>query len=134
MKQRRGSVNRWLHLPAPPLSGRTEGVLSRGAHGGSSRRTVGIRQTRPSRTAGFKLGVFAMRSMLFGLALLAPTMALAEQIETQKIITALTGDWNGDGGIDLVMIVETKPGVSRSPASGTATTGRVTRPPTPSRN
>ncbi|TJV52376.1 MAG: hypothetical protein E5X82_31930, partial [Mesorhizobium sp.] len=50
-----------------------------------------------------------MRSMLVGLALLAPTMAMAEPIETQKIITALTGDWNGDGGTDLVMIVETKP-------------------------
>jgi hypothetical protein len=47
--------------------------------------------------------------MLFGLMLLAPTMALAEPIETQKIITALTGDWNGDGGTDLVMIVETEP-------------------------
>ena len=34
---------------------------------------------------------------------------LAEPIETQKIITALTGDWNGDGAIDLAMIVETEP-------------------------
>ncbi|RWN28448.1 MAG: hypothetical protein EOR95_23610 [Mesorhizobium sp.] len=51
-----------------------------------------------------------MRAMLFGVMLLLPTMALAEPIETQKIITALTGDWNGDGAVDLVMIVETKPG------------------------
>lgn len=51
-----------------------------------------------------------MRSMLFGLALLAPTMALAEPIETRKIITAATGDWNGDGAADLAMIVETEPG------------------------
>ncbi|MER8485206.1 hypothetical protein [Mesorhizobium sp. M1322] len=59
--------------------------------------------------AGLNLGDVAMRAMLFGLALLAPTVALAEPIETQKIITALTGDWNGDGGTDLVMIVETEP-------------------------
>ncbi|TIL50268.1 hypothetical protein [Mesorhizobium sp.] len=51
-----------------------------------------------------------MRAMLFGLMLLAPTITLAEPIETQKIITALTGDWNGDGAVDLVMIVETEPG------------------------
>ncbi|WP_292550506.1 hypothetical protein [Mesorhizobium sp.] len=51
-----------------------------------------------------------MRAMLFGLILLVPTISLAEPIETQKIITALTGDWNGDGAVDLVMIVETKPG------------------------
>ncbi|TIS97665.1 hypothetical protein [Mesorhizobium sp.] len=51
-----------------------------------------------------------MRAMLFGLMLLLPNMAMAEPIETQKIITALTGDWNGDGAVDLVMIVETKPG------------------------
>ncbi|RWL16984.1 MAG: hypothetical protein EOR57_27135 [Mesorhizobium sp.] len=50
-----------------------------------------------------------MRSMLFGLILLLPTVALAEPIETQKIITALTGDWNGDGAVDLAMIVETQP-------------------------
>ncbi|WP_192362129.1 hypothetical protein [Mesorhizobium mediterraneum] len=50
-----------------------------------------------------------MRAMLFGLMLLAPSMALAEPIETRKIITALTGDWNGDGAVDLVMIVETEP-------------------------
>jgi hypothetical protein len=51
-----------------------------------------------------------MRAMLFGLMLLLPAMAMAEPIETQKIITALTGDWNSDGAVDLVMIVETKPG------------------------
>ncbi|WP_258602417.1 hypothetical protein [Mesorhizobium sp. AR10] len=38
--------------------------------------------------------------------------ALAEPIETQKIITALTGDWNGDGATDLAMIVETEPSVA----------------------
>jgi hypothetical protein len=51
-----------------------------------------------------------MRSMLLGLALLLPTTALAEPIESQKIITAATGDWNGDGATDLAMIVETEPG------------------------
>jgi hypothetical protein len=51
-----------------------------------------------------------MRAMLFGLALLAPSMVLAEPIETRKIITAATGDWNGDGAVDLAMIVETEPG------------------------
>ena len=51
-----------------------------------------------------------MRSLLFCLALLLPTAALAEPIESQKIITALTGDFNGDGAPDLAMIVETEPG------------------------
>ncbi|MER9423789.1 hypothetical protein NKI88_15220 [Mesorhizobium sp. M0317] len=50
-----------------------------------------------------------MRSMLLGLILLLPASALAEPIETQKIITALTGDFNGDGVADLAMIVETEP-------------------------
>ncbi|OWK19562.1 hypothetical protein AJ88_40045 [Mesorhizobium amorphae CCBAU 01583] len=50
-----------------------------------------------------------MRSMLFGLALLLSTSATAEQIESQKIITAATGDFNRDGATDLVMIVETQP-------------------------
>lgn len=50
-----------------------------------------------------------MKSLLFALALMLPTAALAEPIETQKIITALTGDFNGDGAPDLVMVVETKP-------------------------
>lgn len=50
-----------------------------------------------------------MRSMLLGLILLLPASALAEPIETQKIITALTGDFNGDGAADLAMIVETEP-------------------------
>jgi hypothetical protein len=36
--------------------------------------------------------------------------ASAEPIETGKIITALTGDFNGDGAQDLAMIVETAPG------------------------
>jgi hypothetical protein len=36
--------------------------------------------------------------------------ALAEPIESQKIITALTGDFNGDKAQDLVVIAETKPG------------------------
>jgi hypothetical protein len=36
--------------------------------------------------------------------------ATAEPIDTQKIITALSGDFNGDGAQDLVMVVETKPG------------------------
>lgn len=51
-----------------------------------------------------------MRSMLLTLALLFPCVASAEPIDTQEIITALTGDWNGDGATDLVMIVETEPG------------------------
>src|SRR3954463_13079721 len=50
-----------------------------------------------------------MRTILLGLAVLLRGGALAEPIETQKIITALTGDWNGDGARDLVMIVETEP-------------------------
>ena len=50
-----------------------------------------------------------MRKMLLGLILLLPTATLAEPIESQKIITALTGDFNGDGGTDLAMIVETEP-------------------------
>jgi hypothetical protein len=59
-----------------------------------------------------------MRPLLLGLSLL-PTallanlplsgMAQAELIESQKIITAVTGDWNGDGAVDLAMIVETEP-------------------------
>lgn len=53
-----------------------------------------------------------MRSLLFCLALLLPASALADPIESQKIITAATGDWNGDGAIDLAMIVETEPGVA----------------------
>ncbi|TIT23488.1 MAG: hypothetical protein E5W70_08170 [Mesorhizobium sp.] len=51
-----------------------------------------------------------MRSTIFGLVLLLPAAALAEPIETQKIIAAATGDWNGDGAADLAMIVETEPG------------------------
>ena len=59
-----------------------------------------------------------MRPLLLGLALLAtallPSLGLsgiawAEPIESQKIITAVSGDWNGDGAIDLAMIVETEP-------------------------
>ena len=50
-----------------------------------------------------------MRAMLLSLILLLPASALAEPIETQKIITALTGDFNGDGAADLTMIVETEP-------------------------
>ncbi|CAN7673910.1 hypothetical protein [Mesorhizobium sp. LjNodule214] len=50
-----------------------------------------------------------MRSLLFGLALLLSTSAMAEPIESQKIITAATGDFNRDGATDLVMIVETQP-------------------------
>ncbi|MBZ9723793.1 hypothetical protein LB524_13755 [Mesorhizobium sp. ESP6-5] len=50
-----------------------------------------------------------MKSLLFGLALLLPGVALAEPIETRKIITALTGDFNGDGAPDLAMVVETGP-------------------------
>ncbi len=55
-----------------------------------------------------------MRAMLFSLALLLAGFplsgaALAKPIETQKIITALTGDFNGDGAMDLAMIVETEP-------------------------
>ncbi|RJT36369.1 hypothetical protein D3227_19940 [Mesorhizobium waimense] len=50
-----------------------------------------------------------MRSILFGLALLLSTSAMAEPIESQKIITAATGDFNRDGVTDLVMIVETQP-------------------------
>ena len=51
-----------------------------------------------------------MKSLLFALVFLLPTMALGEPIETQKIITALTGDFNGDGAVDLAMVVETEPG------------------------
>lgn len=50
-----------------------------------------------------------MRALLALLCLLTPLAASAEPIETARIITALTGDWNGDGGQDLVMIVETEP-------------------------
>ena len=59
-----------------------------------------------------------MRPLLLGLALpataLLPRLGLsgiawAEPIESQKIITAVSGDWNGDGAIDLAMIVETEP-------------------------
>ena len=50
-----------------------------------------------------------MRAMLLGLVLLLPASALAEPIESQKIITALTSDFNGDGAADLAMIVETEP-------------------------
>ena len=53
-----------------------------------------------------------MRAILFGLILVLPTAALAEPIESRKIITAVTGDWNGDGAADLAMIVETEPGVA----------------------
>ena len=59
-----------------------------------------------------------MRPLLLGRALPATALlaslglsdfALAEPIESQKIITAVSGDWNGDGAIDLAMIVETEP-------------------------
>lgn len=59
-----------------------------------------------------------MRLLLLGLALLPTALlanlplsgrALAEPIESQKIITAVTGDWNGDGAVDLALIVETAP-------------------------
>lgn len=50
-----------------------------------------------------------MRALLIGLALLLPGAALAEPIESRKIIAAITGDWNGDGATDLAMIVETEP-------------------------
>ena len=51
-----------------------------------------------------------MKSLLLALAMLLPTAALAEPIETRKIITAVTGDFNGDGAVDLAMVVETEPG------------------------
>ena len=54
-------------------------------------------------------GEQAMKFLLFALALLLPGVALAKPIETQKIITALTGDFNGDGAPDLAMVVETGP-------------------------
>jgi hypothetical protein len=41
------------------------------------------------------------------LAFAAPDHTTAEPLETQKIITALTGDFNGDGADDLILIVET---------------------------
>jgi len=44
-----------------------------------------------------------------GLSILAGH-GMAEPVETQKIITALTGDFNGDGAQDLVVIAETQPG------------------------
>lgn len=53
---------------------------------------------------------WTMRTGMAGLAILAPTVAFAEPIETQSIITALTGDFNGDEAQDLAMIVQTTPG------------------------
>ena len=50
-----------------------------------------------------------MKSLLFALAMLLPTAALGEPIDTLKIITAVTGDFNGDGAVDLAMVVETEP-------------------------
>lgn len=50
-----------------------------------------------------------MKPVLMALMLSLSTAANSEPIETQKIITAITGDWNGDGGTDLAMIVETEP-------------------------
>lgn len=50
-----------------------------------------------------------MRLIAMCLMFFVPTVALSEPIETQKIITALTGDWNGDGGTDLALIVQTEP-------------------------
>jgi hypothetical protein len=41
--------------------------------------------------------------------ILSGSTVYAEPIETQKIITALSGDFNGDGVQDLAMIVETEP-------------------------
>ena len=47
----------------------------------------------------------------FGLVIaLLGSAACAEPVESQKIITALSGDFNGDGGSDLAMILETEPG------------------------
>jgi len=40
---------------------------------------------------------------------LAASPAWAAPIETQDIITAVTGDWDGDGGPDLALIVQTAP-------------------------
>lgn len=54
-------------------------------------------------------GNAAMRLIAMCLMFFVPTIALSEPIETQKIITALTGDWNGDGGTDLALIVQTEP-------------------------
>ncbi|AZV20974.1 hypothetical protein [Mesorhizobium sp. M7A.F.Ce.TU.012.03.2.1] len=52
-----------------------------------------------------------MKSLLLAfLSLLLPSLALAEPIETRKIVTAVTGDFNGDGAVDLAMVVETEPG------------------------
>ena len=51
-----------------------------------------------------------MKSLLFALAMLLPTVVLGEPIDTLKIITAVTGDFNGDGAVDLAMVVETEPG------------------------
>ncbi|MER8633766.1 MAG: hypothetical protein E5Y02_17355 [Mesorhizobium sp.] len=53
-----------------------------------------------------------MKCLLLAFALVLPTAALTEPIETQKIITAAAGDWNGDGATDLAMIVETEPGAA----------------------
>ena len=50
-----------------------------------------------------------MKSLLVALAMLLPTAALGEPIDTLKIITAVTGDFNGDGAVDLAMVVETQP-------------------------
>ncbi len=51
-----------------------------------------------------------MRSALVAATLMIPITATAAPIDTRMIITALTGDWNGDGAQDLVMIVQTEPG------------------------
>ncbi len=55
-------------------------------------------------------GEYAMKSLLLAFMLFLPTATLAEPIETRKIITAVTGDFNGDGAVDLAMVVETEPG------------------------
>ncbi|WP_275785299.1 hypothetical protein [Pararhizobium gei] len=48
-------------------------------------------------------------ALCLAIVLIGVSPVAAEPIESQKIITALTGDFNGDGGQDLVMIVETEP-------------------------
>ncbi|MBZ9678661.1 hypothetical protein [Mesorhizobium sp. ES1-1] len=53
--------------------------------------------------------MICIRLALALLAIALPATGFAEPIETRKIITALTGDFNGDGASDLVMVVETEP-------------------------
>ena len=43
--------------------------------------------------------------LIFGLALTAAFTARAEQIDAARIVDATTGDWDGDGRVDLALLV-----------------------------